>query len=258
MFQLFRQPLRDLLSCMETIALAKRPIPSLFATFCAMTIFMFVYVPIHELLHALGCVATGGEVSELQIQAIYGGTLLAAVFPFVVAGGDYAGRLSGFDTHGSDFVYLVTVLAPYLLTVLFGVPLMRMCSRQLRPLLFGIAFVLVAIPFISIPGDYFEVGSIVTTRVASWVVDEETAGAIEAVRSDDAFKLIGQLAGEPGELGLADHVPLAAALIVLSFVVSVLCAFLTYALSGKLADRVVGPEAPARQADPGRDAEAGE
>ena len=57
----------------------------------------WVYVPIHELLHVAGCLLTGGTVSELQVAPIYGGAWLARVFPFVVSGGDYAGRLSGFE-----------------------------------------------------------------------------------------------------------------------------------------------------------------
>jgi hypothetical protein len=258
MLQLFRRPLLDWTACIEELGQAKRPLPSLAAAFLAAALFMFVYVPIHELLHVLGCVATGGEVSELEVQPMYGGTLLAAVFPFVVAGGDYAGRLSGFDTHGSDFVYLVTVLAPYSLSVLFGVPGIRACGRRSRPILFGMAFVLVVVPFSSIPGDFFEVGSIVTTHVASWVVDEETAEAIEAVRTDDAFALIGQLASEPSELGLADHIPLAASLTALSLLLSILFAFLTYAIGGLVADRVVGPDLPAGEASRQHDAKGGD
>src|ERR1051325_6446569 len=73
----------------------------------------WVYVPIHELLHAAGCLAAGGAVSRLEIDTIYGGALLARVFPWVVAGSDYAGRLSGFDTRGSDAIYLVTDLLPF-------------------------------------------------------------------------------------------------------------------------------------------------
>jgi hypothetical protein len=77
----------------------------------------WIYVPVHELLHALGCVMTGGSVGELQIAPRYGGTLLARVFPFVVGHSDYAGRLSGFDTKGSDWIYLATDVMPYVLTV---------------------------------------------------------------------------------------------------------------------------------------------
>ena len=122
---------------MDGIASAPRPYLALAATMLAMILAWFVYTPIHELLHVLGCVVTGGSVSELEIQPIYGGALLARVFPFVVPGGEYAGRLSGFDTHGSDLVYLATDFAPYLLTVLIGVPALRRCAGHSRPLVFG-------------------------------------------------------------------------------------------------------------------------
>ena len=39
----------------------------------------YVYVPIHELLHALGCAATGGTVTTLEVQTQYGGAILALV-----------------------------------------------------------------------------------------------------------------------------------------------------------------------------------
>jgi hypothetical protein len=41
-------------------------------------------------------------VWRLEIDPLYGGALLARWLPFVEAGGEYAGRLSGFDTAGSD------------------------------------------------------------------------------------------------------------------------------------------------------------
>ena len=60
----------------------------------------------------------------------------------VVVGGDHAGRLSGFDTGGSDLVYLAADCAPYLLTVLVGVPLLVLAGRRRRPLLLGVGAVL--------------------------------------------------------------------------------------------------------------------
>src|SRR5262249_2715862 len=70
----------------------------------------WIYVPVHELLHAAGCRLTGGGVTRLEIGAVYGGALLSRVLPFVVAGGEDAGRLSGFDTHRSDRIYLPPAL----------------------------------------------------------------------------------------------------------------------------------------------------
>src|SRR5258705_6478487 len=68
----------------------------------------WVYVPLHELLHAAACLVFGGSVTRLEIDGMYGGGLLARMLPFVVSGSQYAGRLSGFDTHGSDAIYLAT------------------------------------------------------------------------------------------------------------------------------------------------------
>ncbi|MDP9122753.1 MAG: hypothetical protein M3O15_15515, partial [Acidobacteriota bacterium] len=83
----------------------------------------WTYVPLHELLHAAACRAAGGTVTRLEIDPLYGGALLARVLPFVAAGrsGPYAGRLSGFDTHGSDLTYLATDLGPFILALLPGV-----------------------------------------------------------------------------------------------------------------------------------------
>lgn len=149
----------------------------------------YVYVPIHELLHALGCTATGGSVTTLEIQTQYGGALLAKVFPFVKAGGEYAGRLSGFDTHGSDLVYLATDALPFVLSLVIGVPLLRACGRASRPLLFGPAIVLGLAPFYNLPGDYYEMGSILVTRAVGkgW----------HMLRSDDVFDIMTGLWSTP-------------------------------------------------------------
>jgi hypothetical protein len=204
----------------------------------------FLYVPVHELLHVLGCVATGGSVSELQIQPIYGGALLAELFPFVVSGGEYAGRLSGFDTHGSDLVYLATDFTPYLLSVLIGVPAMRRCARRGRPLFFGAAAVPGLAPFMSIPGDYYEMGSILTTRALTWATGGGGPAAFEALRSDDLLALIGDFFARPAELGLgaAGEIAFGAGLIALSTAVSILLAFSSYALGAAVAEALPGRE----------------
>ena len=92
--------------------------PFLFLLLCIAA--WFVYTPIHELLHAAGCMLTGGTVRELQLSARYGGHLLARVFDFVRVEGEYAGRLSGFDTRGNDWIYLATDLGPFALTLFPG------------------------------------------------------------------------------------------------------------------------------------------
>jgi hypothetical protein len=164
----------------------------------------WVYVPIHELLHVLGCVITGGTVTELQIDPKYGAAILAKVFPFVTPGGDYAGRLSGFDTGGSDVVYLATDFMPFVLSVIVGVPLMIRVATTGRAWVFGIAVVLGLAPITNLPGDYYEMASILTTRAAATagVMDTET---LEALRSDDVFRLVGELSDDTPS-GVAPYV----------------------------------------------------
>lgn len=128
----------------------------------------WVYVPAHELLHAAACRAAGGEVRRLEIAPLYGGAVLARVLPFVAAGGEYAGRLSGFDTHGSDLVYLATDLGPFLLTLVPGVWWLRRAARARRPFAFGASLPVALAPLLSLTGDAYEIGSIVVTRLPPW------------------------------------------------------------------------------------------
>lgn len=148
----------------------------------------WVYVPIHELLHAAACLAAGGEVTRLEVAPLYGGRLLARIFPFVVSGGEYAGRLSGFDTHGSDLVYLATDLGPFVLTLFPGVWLLRRAGTAGRPILFGLALPFALAPFLSLPGDAYEIGSILVTQLPPWD---------ETLRSDDLVKKAEELAALP-------------------------------------------------------------
>lgn len=243
-------PLLDLSACLERLAEVDHPFRRLLISVVALIVTWFVYVPIHELLHVLGCVAAGGSVSELQIAPQYGGTLLARWFDFVVPGGDYAGRLSGFDWKGSDVIYLATDFAPYLLTVLIGVPMLKMCARRPRPLLLGAAIVIALAPFYNVIGDYFEMGSIVSTRGITIAAGSE-AIVFASLRSDDVFKLIGTLVTEPATLQLADGkaVALAGVVILVSLLLAVFLAVCTYAL-GDGFSRLVCPSAPAARGDP--------
>ena len=149
----------------------------------------WIYVPLHELLHAFACLAAGGEVSRLEVAPLYGGGLLARVFPWVVAGGEYAGRLAGFDTRGSDAVYLATDLGPFVLTLFPGVWALRRAARRRRPLLVGIAAPYALAPFLSLTGDAYEIGSIVVTRLPPW------AAAATLLRGDDVVLVAAGLAG---------------------------------------------------------------
>lgn len=209
----------------------------------------WLYVPIHELLHALACLAAGGEVTRLEIDPLYGGALLARWIPWVVPGGDYAGRLSGFDTGGSDLVYLATDLGPFVLVLFPGVWALRLAARGRRPLAFGLALPFALAPLISLTGDAYEIGSIVVTRVPPWW-GEALRGLL---RGDDLFRVAAAVASAGGAAAWAG--------LVLAAAVGVLWAFLTYGLGGWLATRLglgpLGPvprpdaEAAAGPADPG-------
>ncbi len=241
-----RQPLDDLAASLGHLADAQHPLRAICIVLVSLIVTWFVYVPVHELLHVGGCVVCGGTVTKLEVAPQYGGALLAHWFPFIVSGGEYAGRLSGFDTKGSDLIYLATDFAPFLLSILFGVPLLRACAKRRRPVLFGIGIVVGLAPFYNLIGDYYEMGSIITTRAATVVGGGGEAIAFVGIRSDDIFKLIGRLCSQPGELGLhgATAITLGAVLVVVSLTIGVVLALATYALGDGLARIFVG--SPAR------------
>lgn len=243
--QFFRQPLDDVLGCLEGLADLRRPYLALALTAMSLFVTWFVYVPIHELLHVAGCLVTGGEVSRLEIAPMYGAALLAKWFPFVTPGGEYAGRLSGFDWRGSDLIYLATDIAPFLLSILIGVPLLKLCARRGRPLLLGTAIVVGLAPFYNVIGDYYEMASILTTRLVT-VLGGGGGGdgtiAFVHLRADDIFKLVGDLFTKPAELGLdsARRIAIGAVIIAGSFTFGILLAFLSYFL-GTGVSRVILP-----------------
>ena len=246
MRRLLLTPLHDLVSCLNGLADRGRPARTMCGVLVALVVTWFVYVPVHELLHVVGCVLTGGAVSKLEIAPQYGGALLAHWFPFVVSGGDYAGRLVGFDTKGSDLIYLATDFVPYLLTIVLGVPLLRVCARRCRPVLFGIGIVVGLAPFYNLIGDYYEMGSIITTRAATLLRGGEVV-AFASIRSDDIFKLIGNVCARPAELGLHGPATVAVAVLLLavSLLVGVVLALVTYAL-GDLVARLVAGRPPGK------------
>jgi hypothetical protein len=189
----------------------------------------WLYVPLHELLHAAACRAAGGQVSRLEIEAVYGGGLLAHVFPFVVPASDYAGRLSGFDTRGSDLIYLATDLGPFLLTLFPGVWALRRAAVARQPLLFGVSLPFALAPFLSLTGDAYEIGSILVTRLPPWA-----APAVRGMlRGDDLGKRISAFAG------MASGAPWGGA--ALAVAIGVLWAFLTYGLGSAVARRLGQP-----------------
>lgn len=195
----------------------------------------WLYVPIHELLHAAGCLIAGGSVTRLEIASLYGGALLQRIFPFVVAGGDYAGRLSGFDTGGSDLIYLATDLAPFVLTLFPGVWLLRKAGRAGRPVLFGLSLPFALAPFLSLPGDAYEIGSILVTRLPAWA---EMQGSL---RGDDLFQQVERLAALP-------DAPWGG--LVLAALMGILWALLTCAAGGAIARALGEGPVPPRTASP--------
>jgi len=256
----FRQPIDDVLACLEPIVTVKNPVKVLVPLFVSLIVNWVIYVPIHELLHAFGCWVTGGTVTRLEIQPHYGGSLLAKVFPWVVSGSEYAGRLSGFETFGSDLVYLATDFAPFVLSVILGVPLLKLCKGRRRPILFPMGIVLGLAPFYNLPGDYFEMASIITTRASTPLarpLNPSAADALETpcpenqgsptagfrcLRCDDVFKLIGTYCTKPAELHLrkTGEMLAAAGIILASLAVALLLAFATYALGSAFSRLILG------------------
>ena len=235
----------DVMACLVHLERVPRPIVAMVAVTVSLVATWFVYVPIHELLHAAGCIVTGGEVTRLEVAPQYGGQILAHYFSFVVSGSDYAGQLTGF-TRDSDPIYLATVFGPYLLTVLFGIPLLRSCTKAWHPIRLGAGIVVGLAPFYNLFGDYFELGSIMVTRVATVVGLGSGPLAYPTLRADDVFKLVDEIFNSPQTHALAGagDTIVAMLLVVLSFLLGVVLAFLTYALGDLIATRVVWPTPP--------------
>lgn len=217
-----RNPLADVLSGLDR-CVTRGGARALVTIFFGLALGWWIYVPVHELLHAYGCLWTGGTVEQLDIAPLYGGTAIARLIPFVTAGGPYAGRLSGFDTFGNDLIYIATVFAPYVLTVFPGVYLLLMASRRRRPFFFGFSLPIALAPFISLSGDAYELGSIMVSQLPTW---REPAVA-EALRGDDIFLLVQQWAEQPPSPWLGG---------LLALLVGAAWAFATYGL-GRLLGR---------------------
>jgi hypothetical protein len=191
--RLIAEPARDYIAALD--AMHDRGFVGLAFSGVAFVLAWFVYVPIHELFHAWGCLLAGGEVTRLEVSPEYGGAMLARIFPFVVSGSSYAGQLTGFDTRGNDAIYLATVLAPFLLTIVVGVPLLKRAARPLarpgwRPWVLGASVPVAYAPFISVIGDYYETGAILVSRGAHWL---DPALPLKRWRGDDVFKLVREL-----------------------------------------------------------------
>ena len=222
---LFILPIRDFWRGYERVLEGR--IPGLLSVMVGMLVGWFIYIPFHELMHAFACMATGGEVTRLEIDAMYGGALLAKVFPWVYSGSDYAGQLTGFDTGGSDLVYLATDFGPFVLTLFPAVWLLRRFGRQGAGLRFGLVLPFALAPFLSITGDAYEIGSILVTQVSPWSGEELKP----LLRGDDLFK-------KAEELREAAVQPWAG--YVLAVTLGVLWAFCTYGIGAAIASRLPG------------------
>lgn len=209
-------------NCLPSFSI--RPIVVIAAVFA---VSWWVYVPIHELCHAFGCLLAGGEVTRLEIAPIYAAALLQRVFPFVAVGSDYAGQLTGFDTHGNDLTYLATDLFAFVPTILIGIPLLRSAARnRCKPLrscvMLGAALPIAYAPFTSATGDYYEIGSILVSRTVSiW----HPCFDLARWRSDDLFMLVRTLFFSHATASLGDACGVLAA-----FLVGIVVAFATYSI----------------------------
>lgn len=179
-------PLRDLLEGLDLV-LAGR-LPALAWVFAGLAVGWWLYVPVHELLHVAGCRLAGGTVERLDLDPIYGADLLALLLPFVHSGSEYAGRLSGFDTRGSDWIYLATDLGPFVLAFLPGLWAVRRAARAARPFWFGAALPCAYSPWLSATGDAYEIGSLAVSQVPPWSPQREL------LLGDDLFLRASELA----------------------------------------------------------------
>jgi hypothetical protein len=160
---------------------------NLFLLVVGLALGWWVYVPVHELLHAAGCLVGGGSVTRLEIQAVYGGHLLSHIFPFVVMGSDYAGRLSGFGTGHSDLTYALTVYFPFSVS-LVSFSALEWAARRKSSLLFGFFLPLIGAPLTSISGDFLELGSLLLFQL--WPGPD---ALYRHLISDDLFRLLKEI-----------------------------------------------------------------
>jgi hypothetical protein len=91
-------------------------------------------------------------------------------------------------------------------------------------------------PFYCITGDYYEMGSIITTRAVSRLRGGGEVGALGALRSDDVVKLVTDVWTRPGEFQARTgcDTGMVALLIATGLVVGTLLAFATYAAGALL------------------------
>lgn len=223
--RVLRLPVDDYLNALGP-SLGRAPLVPLIVMVLSFVVSWWIYVPVHELLHVAGCLLGGGEVTRLEIDPIYGAALLQHLFPFVAVGSDYAGQLTGFDTRGSDLTYLLTDFLPFALTILIGVPLLRSSAREPHgwrgAAKLGASLPIAFAPFISLPGDYYEMGSILMSRLFS---EAGWPAGVERWRGDDFSKQIDELFFSGGSFATVDVIGVGA-----SVCLAIALALATYAL----------------------------
>lgn len=225
-------PFQDFLSGLEK-SLKKPSAINIALIFISFIVSWWIYVPLHELGHAYGCKLFGGSISRLEISPLYGADILKEIFPFVSSGSEYAGQLTGFDTGGSDLIYLLTVFFPFLLTIFIGVPLLKSAahsSPSSASVKLGFGIPMAFAPFISFSGDYYEMGSIIVTRITSFF---SPGFNIEHLRSDDVFKLSDDLFFKDNPYGMNDITG-----VIGSFILGIILIYVTY-FTGVLWSRVL-------------------
>ena len=223
----FVAPFTDLFTGLQrsTDALGGRALPLLLAA-CAAG--WWLYVPVHELMHAWGAQLGGATVTRLDIDPIYGARLLQRIFPYVQVGSAYAGQLAGFDTHGSDLAYALTVFFPFVLSMAIGVPLLVRAVRTPVPgvastLLLGFVLPVAWAPILSIGGDFYELSAMAVSRAAAIVgIDGESW------RGDDVVAIIAHRRG--GAFSWVDAAGIAGSLLL-----GIFLAFATYAAGRAMA-----------------------
>jgi hypothetical protein len=107
-------------------------------------------------------------------------------------------------------------------------------------------------PFYNLIGDYYEMASILVTRAVT-VARGGGDVAYAGIRSDDIFKLIGEVFAKPAELGLdgAGQIVVGSVLILASFALAILLAFVTHAMGNGVARLVLGRSNGRKPADEG-------
>ena len=84
----FLAPWRDAMFGMERVVAAEGG-HGMALALLGVLVSWWVYVPVHELMHAWGCLLAGGTVTRLEIDEVYGAAVPWALAPFVSLVGDY-------------------------------------------------------------------------------------------------------------------------------------------------------------------------